>query len=380
MRVTVCLSPNGVDHYRLDGPPEGVVVGTIDGVVGLEAGAGAGAGSAWTVAFRGVEGLHVSSLMGVAACASGQAVFAGIHGGGLHRSLDGGRRWEPAMNGLVHEHVFSLGSDERDGAAVLYAGTEPAHLFRSVDCGSTWEELPALRAVPGVEGWNFPAPPFVAHVKHVATDPRDPATLYVCVEQGALLKSTDGGASFDELPFEDAECRLNKDTHRIVFDPSDADVLYLDGGDGIFRSPDAGRTWERLATPAMRIGYPDHLYLSPDEPGVVFVAGGGTPPNIWRETGDARSTIARSDDGGRTWAPLGGGLPDSLAGNIEAVTMVSWPGSFGFFAGTTDGEVFASLDGGGHWVLIASCLPAVSKCVHARNLERGREAVAAARG
>jgi len=379
MRVTVCLSPNGVDHYRLDGPPQGVVVGTVNGVVGLDGGGSTGVGT-WPEAFRGLEGLHVSSLMGVGACADGRAVFAGIHGGGLYRSLDGGRLWGPAMNGLVHEHVFSLASDERDRSAVLYAGTEPAHLFRSIDCGSTWEELPALRQVPGVDGWNFPAPPFVAHVKHVTADPRDPDTLYVCVEQGALLKSTDGGASFTELPFEDADCRLNKDTHRIVFDPSDADVLYLDGGDGIFRSPDAGHTWERLASPAMRIGYPDHLYLSPHESGVMFVAGGGTPPNIWRETGDARSTIARSDDGGHTWATLGGGLPDSLAGNIEAVTMVSWHSGFGFFAGTTDGEVYASLDGGATWGLIASGLPAVSKCVHARNLERGREAVAAAQG
>ncbi|MGH9036882.1 MAG: VPS10 domain-containing protein [Acidimicrobiia bacterium] len=370
MAVTVCLSPNGANVYRTQGPPAGVLVGTVDGVLAVER----TDGGDWAVTGRALEGLHVSSLMGVATSGS---TFAGIHGGGLYRSRDGGRTWAPAAAGLIHEHVFSLAGDERDGGAVLYAGTEPANVFRSRDDGDSWELLPAVRAVPGSDDWNFPAPPFVAHVKHVTADPRDPDVLYVCVEQGALLKSTDGGATFEELFFEDAGCHLNKDTHRIVFHPADPDQLWLDGGDGIFRSADAGRTWTRVATPEMRIGYPDHLFVDPSDPDTVFVSGGGTPPNIWRQTGDARSTIACSRDGGRTWAPLGGGLPDSLAGNIEAVTMVTWPGGYGFLAGTTDGEVFMSAERGQAWSLVASGLPAVSKCVHARNLALGRQAVAA---
>ena len=42
---------------------------------------------------------------------------------------------------------------------MLYAGTEPAYLFRGDDLGDTWTELPGLRAVPSVESWTFPAPP-----------------------------------------------------------------------------------------------------------------------------------------------------------------------------------------------------------------------------
>jgi len=208
-------------------------------------------------------------------------------------------------------------------------------------------------------------------VKHVTFDPRDSAVMYVCVEQGALLKSSDGGRSFQELEFQDETYKLNKDTHRIVFNPKNPDEIYVDGGDGIARSRDAGVTWERVATPAIRVAYPDHLYFSPDGDGSLFVAGGGSSPDAWRRTGKAESAIVISRDNGKSWSQLRGGMPESLDGNIEAVTMVSWPGGFGFFAGTSDGEVFCSEDKGATWRLLARTRP-VTKCIHHRNLEIGR--------
>ena len=53
---------------------------------------------------------------------------------------------------------------------------------------------------------------------------------------------------------------------------------------------------------------------------------------------------------------------------------MSWPGGFGFFAGTTDGEVYASLDKGETWAPIAAGLPPVSKSIHHRNIQIGRGA------
>jgi photosystem II stability/assembly factor-like uncharacterized protein len=366
----VCLSPNGVDTYATGQPPDALLIATMRGVVRLDALAGS---RRWQQTSRALDDRHISSLMWLPepGCA-----YAGVHGSGLFRSADGGVRWTPAMNGLTCEHVFCLAACRTSRGIDLYAGTEPARLFRSRDAGASWQELPALRNVPGSEGWNFPAPPHVAHVKHVTFDPRDARRMYVCIEQGALLVSDDAGASFRELNFQDDSFKLNKDTHRIVFNPQHPAEIFLDGGDGICRSGDGGETWERLTTPAMRVAYPDHLYYSPQEQGVLFVAGGGTPPNVWRKTGDARATIARSVDGGRTWVALEGGLPREIPGNIEAMTMTTWPDGFGFFAGTTDGEILASVDGGEHWELIADGLPPVSKCVHHRNLAMGRALVA----
>jgi hypothetical protein len=63
-----------------------------------------------------------------------------------------------------------------------------------------------------------------------------------------------------------------------------------------------------------------------------------------------------------------------LSGNVEAMTMFQWPGgNYGFFAGTTDGEVFASFDKGESWRLLAQGLPAVSKCSHSATIAIGRQ-------
>jgi photosystem II stability/assembly factor-like uncharacterized protein len=303
-------------------------------------------------------------------------LFAGAHGSGLFRSSDDGASWAEAEAGLQSRHIFTLAyAIEGDGVA-LYAGTEPAMLYRSRDYGENWLELSGLRDVPSQPGWNFPAPPHIAHVKHVAADPRDSDTLYVCVEQGALLKSIDDGQTFVDVAFQDESYRLNRDTHRVVFTPSDPDHIFLTGGDGIATSLDAGRSWSRLSTHEMRLSYPDQLFISPDDEQVMFAVGAGVPPNIWRETGSAIATVMRSDDRGHSWSEIGGGLPDILHGNIEAATLVSWPGGFGLFLGTTDGEIFASMDDGQRWRVIRDGLPPVSKCIHRRNLDIGRAAAA----
>jgi photosystem II stability/assembly factor-like uncharacterized protein len=365
---TACLSPNGVDAYALANAPRELLVATMDGIVTLardEAGR-------WSQSAHSLQGHHVESLMAVPGTNS---VFAGTHGSGLHRSRDDGRTWA-LVGENVGDIVFTLAYAKEPNGIALYAGTEPAALFRSRDDGDRWQELPGLKAVPSHSRWNFPAPPHIAHVKHVTTDPRDSQILYVCVEQGALLKSYDGGESFTDIPFDDASYRLNRDTHRIVFTPGNPDQIYLDGGDGIATSADAGKTWARLATPQMRVAYPDQLFISPDSDDVIFVVGGGTPPNIWRQTGKASTAIVRSDDRGRTWKHVGGGLPDGerILGNLEAATLVRWPGGFGFFAGSSDGEIFGSFDKGQTWELLIEGIPPVSKCVHHANLISGRKA------
>lgn len=290
----VCLSPNGVDNYRLAERPNEVLVATMDGAVRLRKTPGVGP---WSIDATGLKGLHVSSLMSEP---SRGFVFAGVHDGGLHRSRDGGTNWGPAADGVEHRNVFTLACRETAKGVELYAGTEPAHLYRSTDYGEHWRELAGLRAVPSLGKWNFPAPPFTAHVKHVAFDPRDARVIYVCIEQGALLKSDDGGATFYELHFQDESYALNQDTHRVIFNPRDPDEIFLPGGDGISTSRDAGKHWRHLTTPKMRVAYPDHFYISPDDERTLFAAGGGDPPNRWRETGTAHSAIVTSRDNGES--------------------------------------------------------------------------------
>jgi photosystem II stability/assembly factor-like uncharacterized protein len=360
--ATVTLSPNGLDAYEFETPPDSILVGTMDGVVELTQKNGG-----WIETARDLRGIHVSSLL---VGPENRFAYAGSHGNGIFRRSAGGS-WRSVSDGLTSLNVYSVAYTMDGLTPVVYAGTEPALLFRCRDGEDRWRELPGLSTMPGRADWDFPAPPNIAHTKHVDFDPRDARTFYVSVEQGALLKTTDAGASFGQLHFTDENYVCNSDVHRIAINPLNPDDLYLSGGDGITRSEDSGITWNRVATPDMRVAYPDATFCSPLDDGTVYTAGAGARPGAWRSSGNADAAFMKSTDHGITWKAMS--LP-RLRGNIEAATLVRWPGGYGFFVGTTDGEVFTSTDRGLNWALAATQVPPLSKCVHYANVMKGRGA------
>ena len=362
MSTTVCVSPNGGDTTASPEPATTLLVGTLGGIYRLER---PHPEFAWELADRTLAGRHISSILSVAP----GRLLAGIHGGGLFASDDDGQTWSPSERGIAaeHRHVFTLTAQQRGERTVLWAGTEPSALYRSDDFGATWTELPALRDVPDHEKWTFPPPPHLAHLKHVAFHPREPQTLYVCIEQGAVLKSTDDGASWNEITsYTSPDDFFYRDVHRIVIAPSNPARVYLASGEGLYRSDDAGTSWTHLTRKDDRVGYPDALFLDPADENTVFIGGASGMPGTWRmgTDGTANAGIIRSRDAGATWHELDGGLPRPVRGNIEAVSLHAHGGTFAFYAGTAVGEVFASEDRGETWRLIAAGLPPISKVSH----------------
>jgi ABC-type branched-subunit amino acid transport system substrate-binding protein/photosystem II stability/assembly factor-like uncharacterized protein len=361
--VTVCLSPNGRSWSHGKGPALRLLVATVDGVQELTR---ESQDAEWSTGPNALSGQHIGSLLRLA---DGKTIFAGAHSGGLFVSHDDARTWQPAMNGIAdeHHHVFTLYARERDGATVLFAGTQPVALYRSDDLGRTWTELAALRGVGGQDAWSFPAPPFIAHVKHITSHPVEPSTLYVCVEQGALLRSFDDGASWHEIAtYESPEDIWHHDMHRIVFTPSNPRDLYLASGEGLYHSVDAGATWTHLSTRHDRIGYPDALFIDPDDERTIYVAGSETSPDAWTPGPEstAHPGILRSQDCGVSWEELHAGLPEHVGGNIEALALHVSPGAPALFAGTAVGDIFASEDRGETWRHAMSGLPPISKVGH----------------
>jgi photosystem II stability/assembly factor-like uncharacterized protein len=362
--MVACLSPNGPTIYRAAAPPLRLYVGTQGGVAVLER---AAPSAPWKLARRALAGNHIGAMM----CGSdGGWVVAGIHAGGIQFSPDGGISWEARSAGVSVDHAFSLATVNEGGSDTFYLGTLPAAVFRSRDLGRSWQELSAFRAVPGQEKWTFPGLPHVAHAKCIAIDPRDAATIYVAVEQGGLFRSNDGGASWRELDsyYREGD-RWYRDIHRLVIVESDPDLLYMTSGMGLYHSRDAGESWEHLTDTAFRIGYPDHLVISPSDPRRLFMSGGHQDPTQWRRSRHADATIMASRDGGRGWQDCASGLPESRRANIEAMSIVHHGGGFTLFAGNTDGEVFISEDEGAQWSRIAAGLAPISKLGHYRLVE-----------
>ena len=356
--MTIALSHGGTTIYSSASRSDEVWVGTRKGITVLERESG---GDGWREAGHMLTDKHISAIHQEP---ESGLFFAGAFRGGLHVSADRGATWEAREDGLISNDVYSIASCRNNGRIRLYAGTEPAQLFCSDDLGEHWTELPALRSVPSVPDWSFPVPPHIAHAKHLNFDPYDPDTVYVCVEVGGLLKSTDRGESFEELR------GIYEDAHRLVIHPEDSERLYVVTGRGLYVSEDGGKNFEeRISRPSQYGDYPDGCVLHPEKPDLMFLSAAQYNPGQWRKTGSAGARISRSKDGGRTWEILRNGLPDRLQASIEALCLEAAGDDVSVFAATTNGDVYCSDDAGDNWSIIASGLAPISKDAHYKVLQ-----------
>lgn len=352
--MTLCLSHGGQTIFEAGEPSSQLWVATADGLYLLER---KGSGASWGIDRRALEGKHVNALL---VEENGELIIAGTHNGGIYVSEDGGRTWEARNAGLASHNIYAVSGTRSNGQLELYAGTEPVHLHVSDNLGRQWTELRSLRAAPSAPEWRFPAPPNLAHVKFITFDPRDSQIVFVCIEQGGLLKSTDGGASWIDLTGRG----FNDDCHRLIIRPSHPDEMFLPTGFGFYRTRDGGQTWENISQRISAIGYPDPLVYHPRNDELMFVAGAGAIPPVWAETRSAQSKVARSRDGGETWAVLTNGLPAEMTANFEAMTIEAWNGGAAVYLGNTDGEIYCSEDDGESWRKIIDGLPPISKGGH----------------
>ncbi len=353
----ILLSNGGTNWHRSKQRSDVMVVGTVDGIALLERTAGS-----WTVKHRALVGCSVSAVTAL----DDGTLFAATHGVGVARSEDGGITWSWANDGIDCFDLWSARAGRLMGRDVVCVGSLPAHVFISENRGKTWRELAALRKAASVAQWCFPPPPRIGHVKDIVIDGD---RLWVGIEIGALLVSSDFGASFTELHIDPnpVEC----DVHRILLHPARPKrIIVANGIVGVMSSDDGGLTWRKNPMPP-EANYPDAMVIHPDDPDLVFLTAGVGWPSHWWKLGRARGKIARSRDGGMTWERLLGGLPDGQRALFSALTIEVWPGGYALHAVDTDGQVFESLDGGDHWTIIAD-VPPVSKGEFHRGLIRDR--------
>jgi hypothetical protein len=353
----ILLSNGGTNIQRSSSPSDQILVGTVDGIALL-----AKSDRSWTVKHRALQGCFVSA---VTALEDG-TLFAATRGVGIARSEDGGISWKWINEGLSHHEFWSARAGRLMGRDVVFVGALPAHLYVSEDKGNSWRELKAFRDAKSVSKWTFPPPPRIGHIKDIVLDGD---RLLVGVEIGSLQVSMDFGKSFVELPVDPdpQEC----DIHRILVHPDRPDrIIIANGLVGMMTSDDRGATWRKNPMPA-GANYPDAVVIHPDQPDLVYMSAGvGWPPH-WYELGRARGKIFRSRDAGQTWERLLGGLPNGQRALFSALTIEACKDGFSLYAVDTDGQVFESLDGGDSWTIIAD-VPPVSKADFYKGLVRDR--------
>jgi hypothetical protein len=290
-------------------------------------------GGAWTVELflpgSGAQCLAVDPV-------DSDLVYAGLREGDVRRSADGGRSWTDCR--LPEPGVFSLAASAADGA--IYAGTEPSRLFRSDDRGESWSELEALLELPSRPNWSFPPRPWTSHVRWIAPSPHDRDLLLVGIELGGLMRSTDGGASW-----QDHRPGAQRDVHSLAWHPRTPGLAYEAGGGGAAYSTDSGESWQHADEGRDR-HYTWSVVVDPDDADSWYVSA-STGPYAAHGRGDPQARIYRRRNA-EPWRPLAGGLPEPL----PAMPYALLASDGRVFAGLADGQIWESRDRGNTWAAV----------------------------
>jgi hypothetical protein len=299
----------------------------------------------------------------------------------IQRSDDGARTWNPAGNEFGYEgepgtHQWYDGTPHpwefarvwhlepsRDDVDTVYAGAEDAALFRSVDGGGTWQELPGLREQGHGPAWQPGAGGMCLHT--IVFDPRDTDRMLVAISAAGVFRTEDGGKTWratnrglhsEGIPDPDAE--VGHCVHRIAMHPDRPDVLFMQKHWDVMRSDDGGDSWREVSgNLPSDFGFP--IAIHAHEPDTVYVVPIKSDSEHYPPDGKLR--VYRSRTGGDEWEALTDGLPQEhcYVNVLRDAMAVDTLDPCGVYFGTTGGQVYASADSGDHWAPIVRDLPAV---------------------
>ena len=261
-------------------------------------------------------------------------VYIGADGGGVWKTTDGGTSWVNLTDSVNNLNVGAI-TLAPSSPNIVYVGTGSEHasgigLLKSNDGGNTWlfpssvlassfsrlsvhptnplDVIAAtsnggFRSLDGGVTWDkVIAEPYI-EVRDLKRDPSNPFTLYASAnvsDGGRILKSTNGGTTFDEkmtgLP-------TNSDDMSIAITPANPLVLYVltsiqSDLTHIYKSTTGGESWTDLpsvfGSSNIRVRkllgnqawHDNTIIVSPANPNIITAGG---------------VAYIRSTNGGQTW-------------------------------------------------------------------------------
>ena len=307
----------------------------------------------------------------------GDAASGTIYAGGgnewfgpaVWKSTDLGATWTHSSDGLAYpsgeepiKSVWSLAS----GVDALYAGVQPAGLFRSDDGGQLWDHVAELQSHPTRPHWQPGGAGLILH--SLVTHPHDERQIWVGISSAGVFYTADGGETWeprnrgtraDFMPDGQKYPEFGQCVHCLVMAPDTPDRLYQQNHCGMYRSEDGGRTWDSIeAGLPSTFGFPAATH--PRDPATLYLV----PLNgdiAGRFVPDAKAAVWRTRDCGKTWDALREGLPqhNTFFGVLRQAMATDTLEPAGVYFGTNTGSLYASGDEGDNWACIAQHLPTI---------------------
>jgi photosystem II stability/assembly factor-like uncharacterized protein len=234
--------------------------------------------------------------------------YMGSTGGGVWKTTNSGLDWANVSDGFFEAASMGALAVSESDPNVVYAGTGSACIrgnvsaglgvYKSVDAGATWTHVGLRNS---------------GQIGRIRIHPQDPNLVYVAALGHAFGPNQERG---------------------------------------VFRSKDAGKSWEKVLYANDTTGAVD-LSMDRKNPRILYAA-------LWRGerkpwaiiSGGEESGIYKSTDSGDNWTKLGGGLPEGLVGRIGVAVSPANPSRVWALVEAEKGGLFRSEDGGKSFSLV----------------------------
>jgi len=298
------------------------------------------------------------------------AISSGHWGPTIAESGDLGGEWKVSKtppkfdkgSGLSVAKLWQVTPGSVDEPDVLYAGVEPACLFRSDDGGKSWSVNEALlnhktrkKWMPGGGGLNL-------HT--ILLNPKDPKKMHIAISSVGTMYTRDGGATWE---FQNKNVLADfspvkypvfgQCTHKLAANPSNPEVIFQQNHCGVYRSDDSGKNWIDIRNNLpSRFGFP--VAVDANEPQRAYVA--PMEGDFSRIPPGGHFAVWGTNNAGKEWFKLDSGLPDRSYFLVLRDGMATdQEDPCGIYFGTSTGQVYASRDQGEHWGVVSDTLPPV---------------------